>query len=155
MFVRTRTSITFEVVGFSQTCQAIRVDGMLPMVKVKSRSYNDKRPCKCTVRRFTNEKPCCDPSGEVRETSEDYFCEAAHLNHRPIHRINSIGRGGDGWSGLEALAPRQCQVHQYRVAAVDLQLRSPGQWASSILHVASRIATSKLWAAMVQMSSSW
>ena len=78
---------------------AIRVDGMMLMVKVKSRSYNDKRPCKCTIRRFTNEKPCCDPSGEVRATWKDYFCEAAHLNHRRSHRITqSVGKGRMVWS---------------------------------------------------------
>ena len=66
-------------------------------VKVKSRSFNDKRPCECTIHRFTNEKPCCDPSGEVRATWKDYFCEAAHLNHRRSHRITqSVGKGTDG-----------------------------------------------------------
>ena len=119
------------------------------MVKVKSRSYNDKRPCGCTIRRFTNEKPGCDPSGEARETSKDYFCVAANTKSPTYSPSHSIGRNGNGWSGLEAPAPDQRQVPKYRVAAVDLQLHSPGQCSLCILYVPSRIATSKLWHAIV------
>ena len=47
---------------------------------------------------------------------KDYFCVAANiLNHRLTSPNHSIGRGGDGWSGLEALAPDQRQVPKYRV----------------------------------------
>ena len=89
-------------------------------------------------------------SNEARETSKDYFCEAARKNHQLIHRVTqSVGLGIDG------LVLRHWHLISVRCLSTELlrwtcNCARQGSGLQEYCMCPSRIATSKLWAAIVQ-----